>query len=385
MTEERPPYTPPPLGPRRLARSKDDNMIAGVCGGIAEYLGVDATLVRIGFALLSLTGVGLVAYALGWALLPEEGQTGPRWRPPWQLAGIAVLIWCLANWVGVWSLDDITFPLALLVIGAVLVWGARDGDDRSRRADTQPPPPTGPPLSTAVVEQTGPGRWSWSPPPPEGTTLAAPAVGPEPEPRPRRDHSRLARAIAVGTGGLFMAVGAIAAALALSGSIAPTVTLGAAVALFGVIMVAGSWWGWARPLAFGGLLLVLALSTVAVINVPLRGGIDDRIVRPDSLADLPATERLAIGDLTLDLTDIAFTGDERHLEATVGIGQLTVIVPAGVTVELGGDVGVGVIDAFELQEDGWTPVIDRTFEGTGSGRIELDLEVGIGHVEVRRG
>jgi predicted membrane protein len=124
---------------------------------------------------------------------------------------------------------------------------------------------------------------------------------------------------------------------------------------------------------------------VAVIDVPLRGGIDDRVIAPADLAGLPTTERLGIGDLTLDLADVDFTGDERHLTASVAIGQLTVVVPDGVTVELHGDVGVGVVDAFELQNDGWTPSVDETFEGSGPGRIELDLEVGIGHVEVRRG
>lgn len=57
---------------KKLERSTTDKMLGGVCGGIAEFLGVDATIVRIITAALVLfTGVGLVAYILAWVLIPE--------------------------------------------------------------------------------------------------------------------------------------------------------------------------------------------------------------------------------------------------------------------------------------------------------------------------
>lgn len=64
----------PPL--RRLFRSETDRKIAGVCGGVAAYLNVDATLVRIAFVILSvypgaLIG-GLIAYVLAWSIVPLE-------------------------------------------------------------------------------------------------------------------------------------------------------------------------------------------------------------------------------------------------------------------------------------------------------------------------
>jgi predicted membrane protein len=102
-----------------------------------------------------------------------------------------------------------------------------------------------------------------------------------------------------------------------------------------------------------------------------------------SVADLK-TERLAIGDLTVDLGDLDLAGGTHELEASVGIGQLTVVVPDDVTVVLHGDVGLGAIDGLERRDDGWTPTLDQTSEGTGGGRLVLDLEVGIGHVEVQR-
>ncbi len=51
-------------------------MLAGVCGGLAGATGIDVTLVRVAFVLLSLgSGIGILAYALGWLLLPLEGES----------------------------------------------------------------------------------------------------------------------------------------------------------------------------------------------------------------------------------------------------------------------------------------------------------------------
>jgi phage shock protein C len=63
-----------PQKPFRLHRSRSDRMLGGVCGGLAESLGVDAGLIRI--ALVALTvlgfGFGIVLYLAAWFLAPEE-------------------------------------------------------------------------------------------------------------------------------------------------------------------------------------------------------------------------------------------------------------------------------------------------------------------------
>ena len=60
----------------RLYRSRTNSMIAGVCGGLADYLGVDTTLVRLFFILLSFGsgGMALLVYFLLWIIVPLEGQ-----------------------------------------------------------------------------------------------------------------------------------------------------------------------------------------------------------------------------------------------------------------------------------------------------------------------
>lgn len=64
---------------RRLYRSRTDRMIAGVCGGLADYFDVDPTLVRIAFVVLFfLHGVGLLAYIILAIVLPQKGSEASK-------------------------------------------------------------------------------------------------------------------------------------------------------------------------------------------------------------------------------------------------------------------------------------------------------------------
>ena len=63
------------FGDKKLERKLSDRWLAGVCAGLADYTGVDVSLIRVIFAVLSLFGgVGLLAYVIAWALVPEEGE-----------------------------------------------------------------------------------------------------------------------------------------------------------------------------------------------------------------------------------------------------------------------------------------------------------------------
>ena len=68
-----------PAGPRKkLARSRTDRKIAGVCGGVAEYLDIDSTLVRIVWLMAALfVGWGVIGYIVAWIVMPE----GPVLQP----------------------------------------------------------------------------------------------------------------------------------------------------------------------------------------------------------------------------------------------------------------------------------------------------------------
>lgn len=61
------------MEPKRLYRSRTESMIAGVCGGLAQYFGIDPTIMRLIFLLLFfLGGNGLLIYLILWIVVPLE-------------------------------------------------------------------------------------------------------------------------------------------------------------------------------------------------------------------------------------------------------------------------------------------------------------------------
>jgi phage shock protein C len=66
-------YTPT----QRLMRSRTEKVIAGVAGGIGQYLAIDPVIVRLAFAVLCLTGVGVLLYPILWLVMPLEGSQTP--------------------------------------------------------------------------------------------------------------------------------------------------------------------------------------------------------------------------------------------------------------------------------------------------------------------
>jgi phage shock protein C len=60
---------------RQLTRSESNKRIAGVCGGLGEYFGIDPVLIRVGFVVAGLMGWGLLLYAVLWIVLPKGGPS----------------------------------------------------------------------------------------------------------------------------------------------------------------------------------------------------------------------------------------------------------------------------------------------------------------------
>ena len=63
-------------GTKILVRTRKGRMVAGVCAGLADYFGLDVTLVRVIVAALSVFsgGAGVLAYLVAWAIIPNEGD-----------------------------------------------------------------------------------------------------------------------------------------------------------------------------------------------------------------------------------------------------------------------------------------------------------------------
>jgi phage shock protein C len=98
MTSALPPTTPPPVNPPageqpspppgaparpQLLRSGTDRMAGGVCGGLAEYSGIDSLLWRVGFVGLTIAGgAGIVIYLFLWVLMPSAPLPADTWPSP---------------------------------------------------------------------------------------------------------------------------------------------------------------------------------------------------------------------------------------------------------------------------------------------------------------
>lgn len=63
-----------PSGTKVLVRKREGRMVAGVCAGLADYFGVDVTMIRVIVVALAFFtgGAGILAYLVAWAIIPEE-------------------------------------------------------------------------------------------------------------------------------------------------------------------------------------------------------------------------------------------------------------------------------------------------------------------------
>jgi phage shock protein PspC (stress-responsive transcriptional regulator) len=60
---------------KRLYRTREGRIVAGVCSGLATYFGLDATLIRLAFGVLTVFGgMGVLLYLIAWVIVPEEGE-----------------------------------------------------------------------------------------------------------------------------------------------------------------------------------------------------------------------------------------------------------------------------------------------------------------------
>jgi len=140
---------PPPARPvRALRRDPDRRLVAGVCAGIARYLGIDPLIVRLVFiGAATAGGAGFIAYGIGWLAIPEEAGSGERQRSrrgtraDIEVAvGSALLVASVLltfRALGWWFSDAVVWPTVLVAAGGALIWRQSVGGGRAAAA---PPP-----------------------------------------------------------------------------------------------------------------------------------------------------------------------------------------------------------------------------------------------------
>ena len=160
--------------------------------------------------------------------------------------------------------------------------------------------------------------------------------------------------------------------------------------LVGAALLVAGWQGRGRGglIALGvALTVVLTIGTVA--RVPFGGGIGDRTVRPRTLEAVRDRFELSIGKLTVDLRDVAWHGEvpsEVRVEGAVGIGQLVVLVGGGFPcVAAHAEAGLGEVVVFGERQGGLSPEYRTEAVCLAAPVLQLDVSVGLGQVEVRRG
>jgi phage shock protein PspC (stress-responsive transcriptional regulator) len=367
---------------------------AGVCGAFARATGTDPVLWRVVLVVLTIFGgVGAVIYLLAWLLLPADGDTATpvealagrgrsRTSTARTVVGLVIVAIALAGYS---SAPDRATPLiALLVLGGVLLLLLRD---RSRGgtgvAGSSPPPyvplvPPGGPVPPTARPPYGP----YPVPPTPGMAWPLPPIP------PRRPRSRL--------GGLTLSLALVVlgavGALDLAGVGVPTLAYVAApLAVIGIGLLVGAWFGRARWLIPLGIVLCIALAGGSAALVDGHWGrpsIGQVSYAPTSVTEVADNYHRNVGELTLDLSDVDFTGHDVNVTVRVDVGDLTVTLPSNVDVVADASVGAG--DARVLGQD-WSglgnetrTVSDLGPDGTGGGRLHLIASVGMGNLEIKR-
>ncbi|MFI0417819.1 PspC domain-containing protein [Spongiactinospora sp. 9N601] len=136
-----PPVAPPPPPPEapehRMTRPVDGQLVAGVAKGIAQQLNLDPVVIRLAFVLLTVVnGIGIVAYAALWLFTPRRPYEGVPPQRDWsQIAAFTAIGMALMafGWLTGASGGGIaTWPIAVVGIGALILWQQADPDRRRR-------------------------------------------------------------------------------------------------------------------------------------------------------------------------------------------------------------------------------------------------------------
>jgi phage shock protein PspC (stress-responsive transcriptional regulator) len=342
--------TDTPTAPlKELHRSRDDRYLAGVSGGLGRYFDLPPTFFRIAFAILTLVGgAGILLYVAAALVIPDEGRRDSivsealrRHRErPWLLAGVALVgiaVLSLVAQADFWPNSGFAWMLLLLGGLAIVIAQRRSGDG-------EPPPETGAEIRA-----------------PRKPSIFLPIFG----------------ALVAGAGGLALlsatgvdvrwdialAVGAIATGLAV------------AIGAFYERRTGG--------LVLVGILLASVAIAVSAVDVRLEGPVGDRTYRPFSSSDVQRMYDVSIGDLTVDLASASFAGD-KEVEANVGVGALTVIVPDDVGVDVDASASAGEVTVFGRTSTGWHARVTALDDGSSDATLKIDAHIGLGDLNVVR-
>lgn len=420
------PQPGPPPGPRRLYRSRHDQVLGGVGAGVAEHLRVDPTIVRLGFLALALTGVGLLVYLAAWILMPVRPDGAhvsmpPGPQPPTsdrtmlRALGLAAIAVALGITVGSWEV----LAIALLVSGVWLLSERTPADPTVPFAGPSAPPgpnhpyatqpanfaptsspPAGPstssptptvpsPTSPIPAGQSAaptPQYSAYEPPPPPPTYDPPTSPRPAEPPQKRSREPQYISRIVLSLLGLLAAVG-IAAEVGDWWDVRALRLASIGLAIIAIGIVAGQIRrGGARGLIPLALLVALTLVPLRAID-SYAAGIGSATYRPLTFEELDSSYSLGIGELVVDLSALDFGDREDRIDVRLGMGEVRVILPA----ELGGTAevraGAGEITYRTTRSasglgEGLNVSSETIVLGGDEGNVDINVRVGLGTADL---
>ncbi len=370
----------------RLRRSVTDRHIAGVAGGIARHLDIDAIIVRVALVVgVFFGGAGLLLYVGAWLLVPEEGTPDEplgldQRSRSMALAGVGILSLLAA--VGDWA-GAFWFPWPIAIVGAIVVWflhrkQRNASPPRSGYGYTGPTPGEPAHAETSYARATSPEAYPEAYPDlhPEGSYSREPRLPRNPRKRgPKLFLFTLALiALAEGVLGVVDLAGA-----PVVDSAYPALALG----IIAAMLVIGSFWGRA-----GGLIALGLVAAVATAGTTLGNSIDEdnRFYAPTSASEVQDTYEFGGGRFTLDLSDVTDIDSLDGRDVTIeGLGgRIEVIVPDGMDVDVRTGVVGGDSRVFGQRSDGFD-ITQNGFLDGGDDVPELSITIDLvgGEILVR--
>ena len=345
----------------RIRRSRTDRKVAGVAGGLGRHLDIDPVILRVAFVVLTFFGgVGLLVYVALWLLLPEDGSDWAKIKldrrsraAALMIVGVLALLLLFSQ--GWWGDSGFLFISLVIVLGAVVL-----STQLPKRGDRPTPPPAVsaspyPPPSYAVPEQPRPVN-----PRKKGPVLFWFALA----------------VMAVALGGLGIAD--------LAGAdVAPSAYPATALGLSAAFLLLGSFFGRA-----GGLILVGLVAAFATVGSTVADRWDPHTTTevPVSASQVRAEYTMDVGELVLDLTDVADPQalDGRTIHVTGNVGHLDIRVPAGMSVVANTDVtGIGGINALGRDGGGIDTSLTAVHHaGPGAPQLTIDADLHLGGIDV---
>jgi phage shock protein PspC (stress-responsive transcriptional regulator) len=355
-----------------VKRSTDDRWVAGVCSGVAKYLNIDPVIVRIVVAVLSLVGAGVILYGAAWLLLPSEDadkSIAAGWfkldeneeqvrKIGLVIAGVIAAFSFLGDHGDWWGIGWALIPLGALYYFFVV--RPRKGDREAIKAQVMAEMPTTETITADIQAKID--------------AKVAEKVA--------HARQRKSKALPLLTLSL-IAIGVASTRIyADTHDVNWTTYVAVALAITGVGLLIGTFFGYGGPLIALGLVLGLVLAVGSALP---HGRVGEQRPDPATASGVHARYEHGVGLLELDLSGVSDPTEllGRTIVLDAGIGETKVIVPDGLNVAVEAELDLGEISVFGRKDHGQDAEVDTAATDKGDA-LTIKINQRVGNVEVIR-